>query len=289
MPDVRFDPLGRRHVILAPERARRGAPEIVPSTPDPEPCDFCGGQEDRTPPETFALREPGTEPDTPGWRVRVVPNLFPATALHEVVVHTPDHHEQFEELDEDHRTDVMRAYRARMRDVPTRATIVVWNRGRAAGASRTHTHGQLFGLDVVPPTLDRESAAFGDDSCVLCQMSEEDGLGVVERDGCRVVAHPVPFVGDELLIVPPCTPRLEDLDDSALASAADAIAAVLRRLARDVPFNLVFHSAPAGIDRVHWHAHHMPRTAVWGGLEMGAELPIVAADPYETARRLRGS
>ena len=31
------------------------------------------------------------------------------------------------------------------------------------------------------------------------------------------------------------------------------------------------------------------RTAIWGGLEMGAELAIVAADPVETALRLRAA
>lgn len=289
MPDVRFDPLGRRNVILAPERARRGAPEVEPFEPDPAPCDFCGGREDRTPPETFSIREPGTPPDAPGWRVRVVPNLYPATALHEVVVHTPDHHEHFEDQDADHRTDVLRAYRARMRDVPTEATVIVWNRGRAAGASRTHAHGQIFGIDVVPPTLQRESSTFGEDPCALCRLGQDADLHIVERDGYLIMAHPVPFVADELLVVPPCTPRFEDLDDGDLASTAEALASTLRSLPQAVPFNLVFHSAPMSADRFHWHAHLMPRTAVWGGLEMGAELPIVAADPYETARRLRGS
>jgi UDPglucose--hexose-1-phosphate uridylyltransferase len=287
VPDVRFDSLGRRHVILAPERARRGAPEVEPFAADPAPCDFCGGREDRTPPETFSIREPGTEPNTPGWRVRVVPNLYPATALHEVVVHTPDHYEHFEDQDGAHRTDVLRAYRARMRDVPTEATIIVWNRGRAAGASRTHAHGQIFGLDVVPPTLQRESSTFGEDTCALCQLGQDADLHIVERDGYLIMAHPVPFVADELLVVPPHSPRFEDLDD--LAPTAEALASTLRLLAQAVPFNLVFHSAPTGADRFHWHAHLMPRTAVWGGLEMGAELPIVAADPYETARRLRDS
>lgn len=293
MPELLFDPLSRRQVILAPERAQRGAPTVEPFEPDPAPCDFCGGYEDRTPPETFAIREPGTPPDTPGWRVRVVPNLYPATRQHEVVVHTPDHHEHFENQDLAHRTDVLRAYQARMRDEPTVASVVVWNRGRAAGASRTHAHGQLFGLDRVPPTLEREGAAFGDDPCVLCRLTDDAELVITTTDGYRLAAHSVPFVADELLLVPPCTPRFEELPDDELPDAADliatAIARTLRMLGEALPFNLVIHSAPLGVDRFHWHGHLMPRTAVWGGLELGAELPIVAADPYETARRLRES
>lgn len=45
----------------------------------PEGCPFCEGSEEQTPPELFALpREEGRAPDTPGWRTRVVPNLYPA-------------------------------------------------------------------------------------------------------------------------------------------------------------------------------------------------------------------
>jgi UDPglucose--hexose-1-phosphate uridylyltransferase len=41
-------------------------------------CPFCEGREERTPPELYALRPEGGEPDSPGWRTRVVPNLYPA-------------------------------------------------------------------------------------------------------------------------------------------------------------------------------------------------------------------
>lgn len=276
---------------MAPERARRGAPPHQPYEADPAPCDFCGGNEDRTPPETFSIREPGTGPDTPGWRVRVVPNLYPATPFHEVVVHTPEHDEHYEDQDTDHRTDVLRTYRQRLNDAPTDAAVVVWNRGRAAGASRTHPHGQIFGLESVPPTLEREVAALADDPCVLCRWADDELLRVAETEDVRLVAHPVPFVADEILIVPPCRPRLEELDDAELVGVAEgfatAISSTLTSLGDGVPFNLVVHTAPREVDRFHWHAHLMPRTAVWGGLEMGAELSIVAGEPYETARRLR--
>jgi UDPglucose--hexose-1-phosphate uridylyltransferase len=293
VPELRFDPLGRRQILLAPERAQRGAPTWEPFEPDPAPCDFCGGREGRTPAETFSIRDSETAADTPGWSVRVVPNLYPATALHEVVIHTPDHYEHFEDQDLAHRVDVLRAYRSRIRSAPTAAVVAVWNRGKSAGASRSHPHGQIFGLDVVPPTLEREIKAFGEKDDLLPAMSDDPDLCVAERDGARIVAHPVPFVAEELLIVPPYNTRLEGLGDGQLELAADLLAETMERLlrafGRGIPFNLVVHTAPRGVERFHWHAHLMPRTAVWGGLEMGAELPIVAADPYETARRLRGS
>jgi UDPglucose--hexose-1-phosphate uridylyltransferase len=292
MSDLRFDPLGRRSVLLAPERARRGAPAFEKFRPDPAPCDFCGGSEDRTPPETFSIRHDSTNPDTPGWTVRVVPNLYPATPFHEVVIHTPHHLDRYEEQHESEQTDVLCAYRERVRASPTESTIPVWNRGRASGASRSHAHGQIFGVDTIPPTLEREAASFEATPCVLCEMIRDEDLRVAWTDRYAVIAHPVPFVADELLIVPRHTPRITDTTDEELPAIAEAFATAVRRtVARfgdTLPFNLVIHTAPRDVEAFHWHAHLMPRTATWGGLEMGAELPIVAADPQDTAKGLRG-
>jgi UDPglucose--hexose-1-phosphate uridylyltransferase len=291
LPELSYDPLGRRSVLLAPERARRGAPKVEHFHPDPSPCDFCGGQEARTPPETFSIRHDGSAPDSPGWSVRVVPNLYPATPFHEVVVHTPHHLVRFEEKTPSEQLDVIRAYRQRLGAAPTPAVVGVWNRGRAAGASRTHAHGQIFGLDDVPPTLEREAQSFADGGCVLCDFAKDDDLLVTEIDAYRVIAHPCPWVADELLVIGPHTGRMSDVADDELPATAEAIASAVRRsvaFAGDgLPFNLVMHTAPSGADEFHWHVHLMPRTAVWGGLEMGAELPIVASDPHETALRLR--
>jgi UDPglucose--hexose-1-phosphate uridylyltransferase len=46
-------------------------------------CPFCEGNEGETPPELYALRPQGGAPDTPGWRTRVVPNLYPALGAEE--------------------------------------------------------------------------------------------------------------------------------------------------------------------------------------------------------------
>ena len=84
------DPRGPAHGAPRPDRARAGKrpgawlPEVEAATADElERCPFCGGREDRTPPETLRLGDP--------WRVRVVPNLYPAFERQEVVIHSPEH------------------------------------------------------------------------------------------------------------------------------------------------------------------------------------------------------
>jgi UDPglucose--hexose-1-phosphate uridylyltransferase len=80
-PEVRIDQLTGLRAILAPGRAER--PEAFVSAPRvaredaAASCPFCEGREQRTPPEVWARRPAGGEPDSPGWTARSVPNLYP--------------------------------------------------------------------------------------------------------------------------------------------------------------------------------------------------------------------
>jgi UDPglucose--hexose-1-phosphate uridylyltransferase len=75
MPELRIDPLSGLRVIVAGERSQR--PGAFPSASPREPIDresdpFAAGNEHLTPPAVYS------HPAESGWRVRVVPNLFPA-------------------------------------------------------------------------------------------------------------------------------------------------------------------------------------------------------------------
>ena len=80
MAEVRVDPLTGLRVIVAADRGARPGAWLATTAPDPiDPASdpFLEGHEAQTPPELAALRD-GTPPDGPGWRVRVVPNRYPA-------------------------------------------------------------------------------------------------------------------------------------------------------------------------------------------------------------------
>ncbi len=112
VPELRRDPVVGRWVIISTERARRPADfSSQPLERGHGPCVFCPGQESRTPDEVWALRPAASAPNSPGWRVRVVPNRFPALRIegelepsgeglydrmngvgaHEVVIEAPEH------------------------------------------------------------------------------------------------------------------------------------------------------------------------------------------------------
>ena len=78
MPELRKDPDYRAGSSLPP--TARGGPwtscanRSRPS--DGRYCPFCEGHESKTPPEVLAYRN-GSQPNQPGWSLRVVPNKFP--------------------------------------------------------------------------------------------------------------------------------------------------------------------------------------------------------------------
>ena len=193
MPELRLDPLSGLRTIVAGERAGRPGGEFtVEARPpvDPERDPFLEGHEDRTPPEVHALRPDGGAPDSPGWLVRVVPNLYPAlgdgdpaglpdplasgrgqpdlfsarpaTGAHEVIVNTPRPVGSLAELDVDELETAMGVWRERMREHSEASEYVhlIVNEGREAGASLPHTHAQLYALAFVPAAVARERERF---------------------------------------------------------------------------------------------------------------------------------
>ncbi|HEY7444622.1 MAG TPA: hypothetical protein VH701_19480, partial [Vicinamibacterales bacterium] len=80
MSEFRKDAVTGRWVIITTERQKRPSDfRIEPTEPRPAQfCPFCGGSEDKTPPEVLAYRHNGGPPNSAGWDVRVVPNRVPA-------------------------------------------------------------------------------------------------------------------------------------------------------------------------------------------------------------------
>jgi UDPglucose--hexose-1-phosphate uridylyltransferase len=187
LPELRIDPLTGLRVIVAGERGSRPGAflDFARREPiDPESDPFAAGHEDRTPPEVYALRDNGS------WRVRVVPNLYPALSendagdpgsdplatgrgepdlfasrpahgSHEVVVNAPDPVSSLAELQPGQVETAMSVWRERMRAHADAAYVhVIVNEGKEAGASLPHTHAQLYALPFVPAAVARERERF---------------------------------------------------------------------------------------------------------------------------------
>lgn len=262
-------------MVIAPGRGRRpGAfPRLEPpAQPDElEQCPFCAGREDRTPPETY--RAPREGP----WRVRVVPNLYPAFERQEVVVHAPEHFRSIAALDDRQLELVAEAWRSRAAAARSEGFGYVYaivNEGRIAGSSLPHTHSQLVWLREPPPAVTVE----GEMDSVL------GGEAVAELNQLVLLCPTASHVPYEMRIAP--AERGGHGIESPLLGAALALAAEalrrLRSLEPDAPANLWLHDGPW------WHLDVVPRLTVAAGIELGAGISINPLPPEEAAARLRG-
>jgi UDPglucose--hexose-1-phosphate uridylyltransferase len=283
MPELRRDPVVGRWVVFSPERLRRpneyefARPE--PTKPEENP--FLPGNEAFTPAEVFALRDEGTAPNTPGWRVRVVPNRFPALRVegeldkeavgfydrmngvgaHEVVVETPDPKLALEDQPLSGVVEVLTACRARMidlaKDTRFRYILVFKNVGPLAGASLSHAHSQLIAVPVTPIVVKEKLQAcrryfeVKDRNIYNDILRNERKLGerlVYENAGFTAFcpfASRVPF---ELCILP----RKQAADfhassDHDLVLLGDVLKRVLKACQRGLGspnYNLILHTAP---------------------------------------------
>jgi UDPglucose--hexose-1-phosphate uridylyltransferase len=269
--ELRQDPLGGGWVAITAGRAAR--PEAflgdVGTPRGPLGCPFCPGNEHMTPPEVWADRDPGTDPDRPGWHVRVVPNKFPAFAgppttaqrnggsggrkpgppvdgslyrsaptagVHEVVIHNPDHEATLADLPVAAVGRAMAAWRARLaahRDEPLGAVLVIVNQGRTAGASLEHPHSQVFATAGRPDRVQHELDRLAGDACAACATvaAERDGPRLVGTTGGLLTICPWASAAAFEALVLPTThrPRFEEGDAGDDTAMATAVRGLLRR------------------------------------------------------------
>jgi UDPglucose--hexose-1-phosphate uridylyltransferase len=322
--ELRQDPISGTWVAITVGRAAR--PEAflgdAGNPRGPFGCPFCPGNEHMTPPEVWADRDRGSDPDRPGWQVRAVPNKFPAFAgpppvpqgaangglyraeptagVHEVVVHSTDHQATLAELPEPAVARVMAAWRQRLaahRDRRFGAVLVIVNQGRTAGASLEHPHSQVFAIAGRPDRVQAELDRLAGDACAACATvaAERGGPRVVGETGGLLTLCPwasaAPF--EALLLPRRHRPRFEQGGPGDDAAVAAALGDLLRRFAgaagAEAPYNLVLHSAPPDVEDFHWHLHLLPRLTTYGGFELGTGVVINVVDPDRAAAALRAS
>jgi UDPglucose--hexose-1-phosphate uridylyltransferase len=185
----------------------------------------------------------------------------------------------------------MRAASARAAGFASMLAFV--NEGRAAGASRPHTHSQLVAFADAPPTL---AADTGGGGCRLCEvLAAERSAGeriVLERDGL-VCLCPFASRGPYELLVASLECEHDDAFVSPrLAAALELAADAMRRLhavAGRVPLNAWLLTAPFGERAPHWRLVIAPRLTIVAGLELGAGIGVSTLPPEEAAAGLRAA
>ncbi|MGH2834199.1 MAG: galactose-1-phosphate uridylyltransferase [Solirubrobacteraceae bacterium] len=326
MPEIRIDPLTGHRTIIAAERSKRpgGQPRCEPPAPiDPERDPFAEGHEERTPPELYARRANGGAPDSAGWTVRVVPNLYPAlegqqqpavpgaqhelfaslpaTGAHEVIINGPQAVCSLADLPAAQAIEAMEVWRERMRVHAEHPYVqLIVNERVEAGASLAHTHAQLYALDFVPADVARERERFG---AYATQTQGQNLLGELVAEEVRLKERIVAIDEEAVLMAPygsrlpfqlmlaPRRPRQHFEQDGPTGAALlhDGLCRLARVLGSSPPLNLWVRTAPQGADHFCWRIDVLPRLTHLAGLELSTGVNLNILAPEQAAAQLRGA
>jgi UDPglucose--hexose-1-phosphate uridylyltransferase len=328
MSDLRKDPIVGRWVIIATDRAKRPQ-DFTRIEPEKSTgfCPFCKGSEANTTPEILAYREPHTAPNNPGWRVRVVPNKFPALQVegalnkrgdgiydlmhgigaHEVIIECPHHETSMSRLSVDNIREVLWVYRDRLVDLKRDPRLVhgliFKNVGALAGATLEHSHSQLIVTPVVPISVWEEmtgSLEFYNyrGRCIYCDMIQQE-LATASRivlDTPNFVVF-CPFASRfpfETWVLPKQhSSHYENIPRQGVEEMGSVLKTILGKLEvalDDPPYNYIIHTAPFDtkeIPHYHWHLEIIPRLTRIAGFEWGSGFYINPVLPEQAGAFLR--
>jgi UDPglucose--hexose-1-phosphate uridylyltransferase len=328
MPELRKDPVMDRWVIISPERSNRPVEVIESSIKENHKFSpFAPGNEHMTPPEIYAIRPNNTEPNSPEWTLRVIPNKYPALQVeeelnrkgdgmydmmsgvgaHEVIIETPDPQQRLTDLDKTTIQDIFKTYKERIldlkKDIRLKYAIIFKNHGFAAGATLSHAHSQLIATPIIPRNVVEELQGAASyfklkERCIFCDIIQQE-----RKDKSRLV-----FEEDYFLVLEPFAPRFpfetwilpkkhcshfEKITNEELLHIAISLKTTLLKINKALQspaYNFVIHTAPLQQEELsyyHWHIEIMPKITSTAGFEWGTGFYINTTSPEEAASYLR--
>lgn len=271
VPDI----LSRRWVIISSQRVGRpdnfdGGNAI---------CPFCPGNEHTTGKVTVGYMPLGVE-DPREWILRVIPNKYPITDYHEVVIHSRDHKSDIEDFPLSHVELLLKAYKDRYDYYRNKGQVLIFgNHGEHAGASIEHPHSQLV---VIPFQINLDT------------LAREPLNNMVESTKHFNVYCPDfsqwPY---EVWIAPKKENTVfGDITDHELSDLAVIMQQMIQRIKHifdehrvsHIPFGYNFYISP----KENWYLRIIPRFVHRAGFELGTGLEVNVVDPSDAALELKG-
>ncbi|RME65597.1 MAG: galactose-1-phosphate uridylyltransferase [Nitrospirae bacterium] len=328
MPELRKDPIVGRWVIIATERGKRPTDFVSPTHKRRVSgfCPFCAGNEYTTPEELYAVRQPGSEPNGPGWSLRVVPNKFPAlkpegepsregvglydklngVGTHEVIIESPDHLSSLATMERKAVEDVLWAYYHRIealkKDPRFKYVMVFKNEGEIAGASLEHTHSQLIGLPIVPKLVKEEISSAKHyfslkERCIFCdiitQETEMQERVIIENEEYIALAPFAARLPFETWIMPKTHVSSYRPTEKGFSTLAEILQIVLQKLDKLLnipPYNYIIHTSSfedEDNEYYHWHMEIIPKLTKIAGFEWGTGFYINPTPPEVATRFMK--
>lgn len=260
--DFRFiqDKKSGKFIILSPRRAKR--PDVAHDAPTL--CPFCPGREH----EDSDIFRIGGEPGDSNWETRVIANKFPFTDIHELIIHSPDHHKNFDELPLEQVEKIILAYKDRYNAHKDKGKVYIFhNRGEAGGESLPHPHTQLT---VIP-------------NDVRDEIMEPRDLGTEDKIETRFFSIFCPQESrwpDEVWISSKRGGVFGDINEEEISDLASVLNRLIKildlRHGHEFPFNFYIYPGE------NWYLRIMPRVKSLGGFEIGTGIYINTQEPNDT-------
>lgn len=275
MANYILDSTGTNVVICNPERAKRTGIDGKKFR-----CPFCPGNEIDTPPEIMRLGEgKGTER---GWTLRVVPNKFLITDIHEVIAHSPDHEKNIEDFDLNKVKEIVETYQKRFNFLKDKGQVFIFsNFSLPSGASLSHPHSQII---VVPNEVKTKT------------LKAEPVINLVEQNSSFVAYCPTYSEWPYEVWIRPVQPRRLDvvfgkLDDGQLGDLAEILQSMIKKIKKihdtthysKNPFGYNFYIYPYD----NWYLRIIPRFILRAGVELATGIMVNSVTAENAASDLK--
>jgi len=309
MTELRKDPIIDNWVIISTERGRRPLDyKIKTEEKKKDNCVFCEGNEvpNKYPALKMEKREAALE------KVGMFEKMD-GLGVHEVIIETPHHYKDFNDLSIDNIVLILKTYRQRYLDLYREKRIkyilIFKNYGIDGGASLEHPHSQLIATPIIPQRVKEElrgAKEYFDHNgrCIFCDYIKQEIKSknrLIKETEKYVAISPFaarfPF---ETWILPKChNACYEETSDNDILGLAGIMKEILFRIKKKLsnpPYNFIIHTAPSkefstrewpGLDKkYHWHIEIIPRLTKIAGFEWGTGFYINTTSPEEAARIL---
>ncbi len=302
-PEIRKDYIQEKYVIIAPLRKKRPhqieKPQI--SEAQDQTCVFC-------PEQVNKVKDLLTIGPLKNWRIKVIKNIFPAVSLdnpnaygtQEVVIETPEHVRELDDLPEKHIADLLEVYALRTKEISKNKKIqyilIFKNNGGRAGASIIHSHSQIFATAFLPPHLIDKSQRvqaykLNNGNCVYCDVIQKESKSerIIYKDKNVIAFAPYASMHNyEAWIIPlRHVDNITCLTKNEKDSFAKTLKMILKKInALGFPYNYYFHQVINDEDQ-HLYMKITPRGSVWAGVEIGSGLVINPVPPEDAAEYYR--
>lgn len=312
MPQIRKDYIQDKYVIIAAKRAKR--PKDLTAKKyeisSDKNCPLCPHNEYMIPGVIDEFKNKDE------WIVRAIWNKFKAVSKkgnpklkthnkfytfadavgeHEVIIETPKHGVEMEDLSKEHIKKILEMIIKRINEnykKGSKYVTVFKNRGVDAGASLSHSHHQIVSYNILPTEIKSEIEAVkeykkGCPYCDIIKREKDSDRSIINNKNFLVFCPYASRFPMEVWITPKrCIHSITKLNLDEIDSLADIFKKILRKLNKlNYPsYNIFYKISSPKNSKYHFRLEIAPRLAKWAGFEYTTGTIINSVQPEAAAK-----